>query len=303
MKEIRVRLEGEQARLGEVPAADVARLLLALERAASQAAAVVLGQPKTTTGRYLSVIEQAVRFRLRAIEPGSVVPVLELPEVLYTDDPSLDLEDPRLGEAAIEALMAAAETPNDPRIAQALLGFADTMRLGDRYVSVTFDIAADARPARTITIDGATRANLQRYVDSAPSPEARPDDVSGRLFEANFERRTAILRTATHDAVEVAFSEDQEETIQSALRQTSTVRGDVTYDPKTNMAKNVRLTEIVLGVEQLTLDPGDFWRELSFDELAERQHAGAVVDPSSLYDADASDADRDAFMAALAEIA
>jgi hypothetical protein len=300
MKEIRVKLEGEQATLGEVPAADVARLLLALERAASQAAAIVLGQPKTTTGRYPRVVEQAVHFRLRAIEPGSVVPVLELPEVPCTDDPSLHLEDPRLGAAAMEKLLAAAETPNDPQIAQALLDFTDAIWLGDRYASVTFEIAGDARPP--IKIDGATRANLQRYVDSAPSPEPQPDDVSGRLFEANFERRTAILRTATHDAVEVTFSENQEETIQSALRQTSTIRGDVTYDPKTNMAKNVRLTEIVLGVEQLTLDPGDFWRELSFDELAERQHAGAVVDPSSLYDADASDADRDAFMAALAEI-
>jgi hypothetical protein len=88
-------------------------------------------------------------------------------------------------------------------------------------------------------------------------PSPRADDVSGRLFEANFERRSAILRTATSDTVEVSFSEDQEEIIQTALPQTS--------------------TEIVQGVEQLTLDPGDFWRELSLDELAERQAASALA--------------------------
>jgi hypothetical protein len=105
MREFRVKLDGEQARLGVVPAADVARLLLLLERAAAQAAAAVLRQPKTTTGRYKGVIEEAVHFRLVGIEEGSIVPVLELPQPARFDpNATLDLEDVRLGEAALEAV-------------------------------------------------------------------------------------------------------------------------------------------------------------------------------------------------------
>src|ERR671918_6693 len=92
MTEIRVKLEGEQAQLGRIPSADVARLLLLLEKAAAQAAAVILHQPKTTTGRYKGVIEQAVHFRLVSIEAGSVAPVLELP----------DTAPPELGAATLD---------------------------------------------------------------------------------------------------------------------------------------------------------------------------------------------------------
>ncbi|MDQ4125557.1 MAG: hypothetical protein M3134_08160 [Actinomycetota bacterium] len=302
MKEFRVKLDGDRAKLGAVAAADVARLLLLVEKAAAQAAAVVLREPKTTTGRYKGPIEQAVRFRLLGIEEGSVVPVLELPETAALDEPTLDLRDRTLGEAAMESLLVAAVEPHDPVVAKALLDVADGMLIGDRYDAITFIALAEDGATRKVRVDGNGRRRLRRYVESIPTPDPRPDDLVGVLVEADFEKRTARLRTPEEPAIEVAFSDEQADAIQSALRQPSTVRGEVTYDARTHMAKTVRLREIVRGIEQLVLDPGEFWQELSFAELAERQDAGRPAQPHDLYDAEASDAERDAVMAAMAEL-
>ena len=81
MTELRVELSGEDARFGTVAAADVAVLIMGVERALSRAASVKLGRPKMTTGRYEQVIAQSVRLRLRALEEGSIVPVFEIPEL------------------------------------------------------------------------------------------------------------------------------------------------------------------------------------------------------------------------------
>lgn len=301
MNEFRVKLDGVEARLGRIPAADVARLLLMLERAAARTAAVVLGRPKTTTGRYQAVIEQAVRFRLLGIEEGSIVPVLELPRP-SKDEGTLDLAVPGLGEAAIEALLATVCEPADPLIAQAVLDLADGMKVGERYESLTFVVAANGQPERRVRLDRAARDRLRTYVATAPPSSSREDDVVGVLVEADFEKRTARLRTPTEAGVEVSFSEDQADDIQAALRQNSTVRGDVVYDSATHVARSVRLTEIVRGVEQLALDPGAFWDAPSFAELAERQGAGHPAVPDELYDENATDMERDAFMAAIAEL-
>jgi hypothetical protein len=303
MKEIRVKLEGEQAVLGKVPAADVARLLYLVEKAAAQAAAVVLHQPKTTTGRYKGAIEQAVHFRLAGIEKGSVVPVLQLPDVGPAGvDQTLDFEVPALGESAMEALFAAAKKPDDPVVAKALLDVADGMFIGERYDSITFIPKANGRRRGKVKLDSKARKRLRKYVDSMPTVEPRADDLVGVLVEADFEKGTARLRTPTEAGIDVAFTEDQADAIQAALRQSSTVRGEVAYDPKTNTAKSVQLREIVRGIEQLELDPGEFWRELSFAELAERQGGGRPVDPADLVDDEATEEERDAFMAAIAEL-
>jgi hypothetical protein len=303
MKEFRVKLEGEQAHLGRVPAADVARLLLLLEKAAAQAAAVILHQPKTTTGRYKGVIEQAVHFRLVAIEKGSVVPVLELPDATPSElSATLDFDVVPLGELAVNALLDAAEEPTDLLIAKAILDVADGMFVGERYDAIVIDLPADGRHRRKAKIDGKSRRRLRKYVDAAPAPTPRTDDLVGTLFEADFERRTAKLRTPADAAIDVSFSDEQADSIHAALRQSSTVHGDVLYDPTTRTAKSVRLTEIVRGIEQLVLDPGEFWGEVSFDDLAQRQESGRPVDPRDLYDDTATDDERDAVMAALAEL-
>jgi hypothetical protein len=307
MSELRIKLEGETARLGQVSAADVAQLILGVEKAAAQAAAVVLGRPKTTTGRYQGVIEQAVRFRLVSIEEGSVVPVLELPDLPAPADlGGFDIEVSTLGQTALDSLLNVAEDtaaqPGYPLIAKALLDLTEKLHIGERYEAVVFDAApGGARSGRRVRVDGSVRARLRAQVDEANVVASRPDDLTGVLFEADFEKRTARLRTPAQAVVEIAFAPEHDDTIQMALRQSSTVRGDVVYDRHTHTAKSVRLTEVLRGIEQLVLDPGEFWRELSFQELAEHQGSGRPVDPESLYDSGASDDERDAFMAAIAQ--
>lgn len=304
MKEIRVRLEGENARLGLVPAADVARMLLYIERAAAQAAAVVLHQPKTTTGRYKGAIEQAVHFRLVAIEEGSVVPVLELPDPAPPElgTAKLDFDVVTLGESAVKALLDAVRQPTDPLIAKAVLDVADGMLVGERYEAIVIE-APSAGRRRRVKIDAKARKRLRRYVDTAPTPVPRTDDLLGSLVEADFEKRTARLRTPTEAAVEVTFSDEHADDVQDALRQRATVSGEVVYDPKTQTAKSVRLKQIVRG-EQLVLgvDPSAFWSHQTFADLVQRQGAGQPIDPDDLYNDGATDDEKRAFMAALAEL-
>jgi hypothetical protein len=103
--------------------------------------------------------------------------------------------------------------------------------------------------------------------------------------------------------VTVEFPEDLDDDIHAALRQPATLRGEVTYDPRTHVARSVALDALERG-EQLVMgvDPRDFWRVRSFEELAAEQGAGFPVDPDRLYDRDASEEEKDAFMAALAEL-
>jgi hypothetical protein len=309
MSELRIKLDGEKAQLGRVSAADVAQLILGVEKAAAQAAAVVLGRPKTTSGRYQGVIEEAVRFKLVSVEDGSVVPVLELPDLpSHPGRDEFDLEVSTLGQTAISALLDAVEEhgpqPSHPLISKALLDVSERLHIGERYEAIVFDDApSGSRPRRCVRIDRSVRARLGAYVEQANARTIRSDDLTGVLFEADFERRTARLRTSTQGVVEILFAAEHDDNIQTALRQSSTVRGEVAYDPQTRLAKSVRLTKMLRGIEQLALDSGAFWREMSFEGLAADQGSGDVVDPVQLVDADASEQERDSFMAAIAELA
>jgi hypothetical protein len=207
-----------------------------------------------------------------------------------------------LGEMALDALFQSARRPSDPVLAKALLDVADGMLVGERYDAVVMDIPGKGRRRRRARIDGRARRRLRRCVESAPRPASRPNDLVGSLMEADFERHTARLRTPAESAVEVTFTEAQADDIQAALRQASTVRGRVSYDPKTHAAKSVLLEEILPRAEQLELSAGDFWSELSFQALAERQLSGQPVDPADLYDDAATEEERDAVIAALAEL-
>lgn len=197
MSVLRIELTGETAELGVVPAADVARLILLVERAVAHAAAVAMGTPKTTSGRYRGAIEQAVRFRLRAVEEGSVVPVLELPNTLAADADTLELEVATLGESALVSLLeAATEQTAHPAVAKALLDVANGMHVGDRYEAIVFDFVAHDLP-RKVRVDGTVRSRRRAYVDSAPAAPIRTDAVVGVLVEADFEKHTARLHTPT----------------------------------------------------------------------------------------------------------
>jgi hypothetical protein len=280
-------------------------LILLVERATARAASVVLGRPKTTTGRYQEVIEQAARFALRSIDRGSVVPVLELPEPPTSNDEGLDLEVASLSESAVATLLNAAVEPEPhPVIAKALLELADGMRVGDRYEAVTLDaIGVDGRKRRTVRIDGDARVRLRAFVESSAIAPTRPDALTGVLVEADFEKRTARLRTPTEPGVQVDFTDELADEIQAALRQPATLRGEVVYDAHTHVARSVTLSVVERG-EQLVfgVDPQEFWLERTFEELAREQGAGRPADTDALYDPDATDEERNALMAALAEL-
>lgn len=298
-----MELAGDDAKLGQVAASDVARLLIGVERALWRAASVIVGRPKLTAGRYEQVVERAVRLKLQGIEEGSVVPVLEIPDAPPESD-ELPIHAKSLGEAALDKLVSAADPQSHPHpvVATALLDLADTLRLGERYEAVTFE-SNGTWPHRRVRVDGEVRQRLRAYVDSAPPVPTRPDALVGVLVEADFERRTARLRTATEPAVQVSFDDDLADEIHLALRQQASFRGEVVFDPETNVAKSVSLRKIERG-EQLVLglDAEEFWRARTFEDLAHLQGGGQPADPDALHDADATDEERDAFMAALSEL-
>ena len=300
MSVLRVRLTGPDATLGRVPARDVANLIIEVERAVTRAAAAVANQPKKTRGRYKGTIEQAGRFRLRALEEGSVVPVLELPEQIPTDDQqSLDISTPSLTELALKELMDSAEGHKSGLrpVADALWDFTEAVRVGDRYDGVSFNLRSANRQERTVTIDRSVRERL-RPPDAEPS--VREDVLTGILFEADFEKQTAQLRTPQGAAIGVAFSDELADGIQSALRERAGFEGDVVYDTDTMTVRSIRLREIVRGTQlSFGVDERAFWQEPSFADLADAQSSAGEIAAASLHHQGASDQELDAFLAAL----
>lgn len=304
MTELRLRLTGQHAELGAIPAGDVARLIIEVERALVHTAYVVLGRRKSWTGRPEQPIAEAVRLRLRSVESGSVVPVLELPELPNTG--MLDFETESLGEAALAALLGATDPTESvhPAVAAALLDVAEKAYIGDRYDTLTFEVRRPERSPATATVDARVRRSLREFVDAAPSEAMRPDAVLGVLFEANFEKNTARLRSPARQVVDVTFDDEHADDIQAALRQHTSLRGEVIYDPATQAVQRVIVRELVHG-EQLVLphvEPDHYWRARTLDELAETHGTTAPVRTDTMHDALASDEERDAFMAALADL-
>jgi hypothetical protein len=308
MAEFEIKLEGDEAKLGRVPARDVALLLLGAENAVMRAASVVLRRPKRAPGRGEGVVEQASRFRLQAIKEGSVRAVLELPEPDAALVPNaLDFDVPSLSEMAVEEVMNTLDTgAGDPRVAGALLDLAKRVRIGERYDGVRFVLkptrVAPRKRRRTAWLDAALTERLRENVERGKDPP-RDDSLFGVLVEADFERNSARLRGPFNEVVTVAFDEALADDIQDALRRQASFEGEVAYDPETHMARSVRARRITRGTQLgLDLDQDEFWTERSFAELAAAQGDGLATKPDELFDAEATDEERDAFMAALAEL-
>lgn len=305
MAELRIKLEGDEASLGQVAARDVAQLILAVEIAVMRAASVVLGRPKTASGRGQAVIEKAARFSLLGVEEGSVVPVLQLPEPAAADDPdALNMDVVSLAEMAVKQVLDTAhDGDGHPVVMGALLELADRVRLGDRYDRVTFDLRTPDAKKRVAHLDRRVTARLRKAIDEE-SVRVRDDTLAGTLVEADFEKHTARLRGQLNEAVTVSFDEDLADEIQDALRRQATFQGKVVYDPKTLAARSVSLTGITPGRQLiLGIDPDAFWQERSFAELALAQGGVGAEHVDDIYDGDATEEEREAFMAALADLA
>lgn len=294
---VRVRLAGPQAQLGSVPAADVARLLLGVERAVARASGAVLRRRVKSTGRWGRLIEDAVRFRLVGIEAGSVVGVLELPAVERGGD-QLEFDVTTLGESAlIAALRTAAGDEEDVDVARAFVKLTEELSVGTRYSAVTFETDIPGAPRRVI-VDQAARARLERIVRAGP--DRRADTLVGALVEADFESHTARLRAADGQSVAVSFDEDQADDIKQTLRGRAQLIGEVTYDPLTSHAVKVEVRAIARAEQMgMQLETDDFWTDVTVDQLWQQRGTDPVTDPAVLVADDLTDEEAEELFAAL----
>lgn len=291
---VRVRLVGGQAELGLVAASDVAKLLLGVERAVRLAASGILGRTPTP-GRWIGLIEQVASFRLVGVERGSVIGVLELPELDVSDE-MLALDVSHLGEDALNVVSATAAGDLDDQLAASgLVQLADEIGVGVRCDALQLDVQ-DARAP--VVIDVSVRERLREVADRPARPRA--DTVVGTLVEADFERGTARLRAVGQRPVRVSFNDDLADEIQEALRRPAELVGEVTYDRETGVARSVALRRISPAEQlMLGLETEDFWLESSFEDLRQQQGVGPADNLDALSDDELTDEEADEFLAAL----
>lgn len=295
---LHVVLEGDAARLEEIPAQDIARLIDGTIRSITRAAELVTGRQPGLGGRRSAAVEEATQLRLVEIRPGSVALVLQGPK--QPDTLNLEFDDERLTERAINQTLDAVEGTLDDvplGLASALAGLGEELGVGERYETVRFDLGTGSRIVRTCRFDHTARARL-RQIAQQPKPAAS-SAVSGTLVEADFERLTARLRTPTNRSVKIAFTDEKADSIQNALRKKAEFDGVVTYDPNTHEAQSVEMHSIVHAEQgQLDLESG-FWKNYTVRELAAQQ--GVVVSEavSELHATGLSSDDFDSFFEAL----
>jgi len=298
---VRVRLVGDEAQFGRIAAGDVARLFLGLERAIARAAGHALGRQVKPTGRRGRVIEDATHLRLVAIEKGSVIGVLALPDRTPPTE-EFELGDTSLGETALEIALATAggDTTSYADVAEALVQLVDEIGVGSRFSALTLT-ALGRGGTPEIVLDADARDRLRGVMMLAP--ETRDDSLIAVLVEADFEANTARLRTAAQEKVYVHFAAELADDVQEALRRQAEFRGEVSYDPKTLRARAVELRRIDQH-EQIVLDleSADFWKGEDLTELAETRGIEPVVDLEALRINDPETEVLDRFFAALDEM-
>jgi hypothetical protein len=298
---VRLTLEGEPAEPGRIPAADVIRLLQGYERALGRAAEARVRR-RARTGRRGGAVEAATRLIFQGIESGSLVAVLELPDV--SSDAALDLDDARLGELAAEDVLALIEDPNrkdgDERVIDALATLGDDLALGTRYPALTIEWQrpGTAVPRRAVlTAEIRQRLNERRAV--ADLRRSREERVVGTLVEADFERHSARVVTSDGQRVAVTFTEEQADDIQAWLRQPGELEGRVEYEPRSGEMRSIELRSFMHVVHlELSMDE-DFWRHHSVTELAQEQGVRVIDDLEDLVDHDATEEELAAFLDAL----
>ena len=299
---VRASLRGERAKLGEVQARDFADLIIGLERTLAKACGHIVGRRVKSRGRRERLIEQATRLRLVAVEAGSVVGVLELPELRLTEEDALALTTESLSEMALDRTLDAAsgKVGGFKDVVRSLVQLTEELGIGTRYDSLVIEQESRTKefPRRRVVLDLKHREELRRKVE----PEARSERgrLAGVLMEADFEQHTARLRTAAKHAIEVRFDDALADQIQQALREEAAFEGEVTYDRETMTAKTVRLREIARADELiLGSRPEEFWESRPIAQLALEQGVTRAPSLAALKDYDATPDEIEAFFAAL----
>lgn len=303
--EFEARLEGADAELGRVAAADVGRLLVGIERAVQVAAAVAVQKRPKPTGRRVKAAEDAAKIRLKSINRGSVASVLELPDVPL-DEGALGLELQHLGEQALDQIMdmVAGDREPDPAVTRSLEQLVDDVGIGRRYDGIRIRRLGshDAKEALV------TAAAVTRMRESQPeAADVRDETLVGELVEADFEKRTARLKTQLGEDVVVTFDESLAGDIHWALPpghepgRPIRFQGHVTYDARTSAARSVTVRSIEAG-EQLAMPVTDvFWWRPTVDDLAHEQGV-RPVDSRSLFNDTIDDDEAAALLSALGDL-
>lgn len=295
---LHLHLEGERAHLGEVAAVDVAKLIVAVERVVADAAALIVGRQPGLTGRKGRSVEVATRFRLAAVNEGSVSPVLLLPEPPAIT--GINLDDVRLGDLALDmALETLSEAHVEPAIATALARVGDEVGIGTKYDRVTFEDYRGTDRRGSYPLD---RERCLRLRDTARQMTATRDDVIvGTLFEADFEKMTAQVRLSNKRPVAVNFDESLADQIQEVLRRRTELVGHVTFDERTGEIRRIDV-DAVLQTEQRLLSlegEPDFWEHRTVAQMIAERDTPPAGRQSELRDADASDEEINAFFEAV----
>jgi len=297
MSRVRLRLIGEEAELGRIPASDIAHLWLDLEAAIAQASGHIIGRRLKGRGRRGAIIEAAKRLRVVGLTGGSVVMELEVPE-MERDRDAFEIDVSTLGEDALEEVMRTARGVHGlPDTARRLQKLADDVGIGVRYDALEIEYEGRRGPRRAI-IDRTARDRLRRLAETA-AVSRRGDRLVGVLFEADFESHTARLRTSARQPVQVQFAEGLADGIQEVLRRPTELVGEVTYDPETGVATRIELRELTRA-EQLAmgLDAGEFWDAQTIEELQRAYGVEPIDDLAVLRDTDATEEEIDAFFQA-----
>lgn len=270
--EVRATLRGDEAVLGRVPARDVARMLTGLETALAAAAYAALRQPRrASTGRHRAAVAAVSRLTFSTVETGSVVTVLALPEQVGATDDTLPVDVDGLAGTAFDLLVRTLDEDDadvDAGVARALADLGDGLGIGDRYDEL---VVSSSRSGHTLHLERQARARLRRLAERPTTQQ--PDVLVGSLREADFDKQTARLRTATGETVVVTFPLALEDQVHEALRSHAHFEGVVTYDPITEVARRVHLRE-VSTTPPLAADGEDFWEPATVAELASTQGVG-----------------------------
>jgi hypothetical protein len=287
-----VTLGGPSARLGEITAAQVGRLLVNVDRVLAGAASVAIHRPKLGSGRRAEAVKEAAQFRLRAVRPGTVTLDLAPPTVPPDPEQLEGIDTTHLGELAARRLIEGlGDAPTlHPAIAKPLADLLDEAGVGRTAESVSFSLAD---VAGATTMSAVADAGFRRLLDAdGAADDERESDVLGALVAADFESRTARLRIADGSAVSVAYDESLADAIHRALRDQARLEGMVRYDAETGQARSVHVVTITRPDELFGIDANAFGRTHSFDELQQMQGVSGFVDDAELFDAEASEAER-----------
>ena len=293
----RVTLEGAD-RLEDRPLREIAEFLDGLVTLVARASAGVLHKPQPAGGgRYEGPIEDASHIRLASLTSGSVVAEI-LPAPASPLQGAINLDAETLSEQAIGRVIdvAAGQVDGDPELARAFSAFVD--RVVGRRPGASLRLE-DRRPGhpRNVVVD----ARFGETARTALSATTRSEgDVTGRLFEANLEARSAQVRTPSGERVDIQFEPDLDQDIRRSLGNRSALKGEIVYDPHTKRAKAMHVREIVVG-DQLALDfeGVDFWTDRPVSDMIAEAGARPVENARDLQLEGVSEAEWEALYEAL----